>query len=248
MRAPEHFILGDGDNLAEDADSPEYQRRFEQAVADRYEALVREPSIARALELLDNLPGHLVYHVKAHTEDVIRETIRFALKDNAPDAVVRQQAIAAAWHDTGFLREQSGRVSTHFAEESAAIDLFRADEEFKTAPHREAWETVGNIWDTRVIPKDGSFRLDMRHSTYGYMLDADVSNFGRDDFKEKVELVAEENDIDLTDPEKKRKFYLQTLSLLRNHSWRTDSARKLRDAKKRENVAWIEGEIARMGG
>lgn len=250
MRSPEMSSIGDGDNLTESESSREYRERFEEAVNTWYEKLTtEEPAIVRALELLNSLPSNLVYHVKAHTEDVIRETIRFVLEDNKftkdeLKTVLRQQAIAAAWHDVGFLDEQSEDMRLLFAEESTAIDMFRADEEFKNAPHKEAWETIGNIWDTRVIPKkDESLHLEMRNSTYGYMLDADVSNFGRDDFFEKLELVMEEA------REKKRKmgkefvqkdFYASVLSLLRNHSWKTESARRLREEKKRENLKRLQ--------
>jgi HD-GYP domain-containing protein (c-di-GMP phosphodiesterase class II) len=77
----------------------------------RYAELVRLPAVAEALTLLDNLPDGLVYHTKAHTEDVIRETILFALADGVSDGAIEQQVIAAAWHDIGYLDRKSNNES-----------------------------------------------------------------------------------------------------------------------------------------
>lgn len=264
MRAPEHFILGDSDNLSSTEHPREslYEKKILLEVERWYEKLMEEPSIREAFALLEKLPN-LAYHNRAHTEDVIREAILFVLADEellrkelSEDdfkKVVRQQAIAAAWHDVGFVPEEgdSARAKTDFYEEYLAIERFRNSEYAKTLSHEEIWETIGNIWDTRVMRKkdDGSLYLEMsNNSRYGYMLDADVSNFGTREFGDKMKLVAEENGIDWKKAEKRLAFYRQTLGLLENHRWQTQSARELREAKKRENIAWLKEKIAELEG
>jgi hypothetical protein len=244
MRAPE-YPPGDSDDLTESESSATYQERFEEEVNKRYEKLTKEePAIVRALELLDRLPNRLVYHTKKHTEDVIWETILFALADDAPDGVVRQQALAAAWHDTGFLKESQSGIDLLYSEESAAIDMFK-DAEIggtESLSRKDIWETVGNIWDTRIIPRDESLHLEMHNSVHGYMLDADVSNFGRDDFRDRMEEVAEENGVDLTNLEARKRLYEKVITLLKNHSWKTESARRFREKQKQENLKLLETE------
>src|SRR4051812_6287512 len=82
----------------------------EQAILERtndmYEKMLAEPAIVEALTILDGLPEGLYYHNKNHTLDVLHETILFAVADNADENVIRQQSIAAAFHDTGFVKKR----------------------------------------------------------------------------------------------------------------------------------------------
>jgi hypothetical protein len=242
--------------------SNELQLREEQLtpkVEALYKKFIGEPIIVEALNLLDKLPPDLVYHNRKHTESVIWETILFAVADGKEkdEKLIRQQAIAAAWHDVGFLREEEDVTKRKdaglYAEESRAIDLLKASKLFTSLSHEDKWETIGNIWDTRVLPRKNaltkrvSLHLEKSNvSKYGYMLDGDVSNFGSDDFIDRLEEVAEERGKDLTDPEVARQFYENTISLLENHEWKTNSAARLRGKGKEKNLKELHERLAEL--
>ena len=204
-----------------------------------YNELIKRPEISEALVLLEKLPRHLRYHGKAHTEDVIMETILFALSDGASPEVVEQQAVSAAWHDVGFIEQDTEN-------EPIAVTLFRKSEAYKLLSEDKREEVMANIMDTQVIVKNGSPFLLKQQSEIGYALDGDVSNFGREDFFEKRAKVAEELGLNLEDPEVRKKFYKFALGLLRNHNWKTESARALRQAQKEKNLLRAEEEYSQL--
>ena len=147
--------------------------------------LIKTPEITETLQLLDKLPGHLKYHNKAHTLDVIFETILFAVADNVSPEIIKLQAISAAWHDTGFIEQDKDN-------EKIAVSLFEASEVYKTLSESERKEVIANIWDTQVVLKDEAPFLLKQQSELAYALDGDVSNFGREDFFDLRTRVAEE--------------------------------------------------------
>jgi hypothetical protein len=210
-------------------------------VQERYEMMLMMKEVKEALALLDKLPDELglVYHVKDHTLDVIHDTVLFAVADNVTPDVLKQQSIAAAWHDMGFLTRLDDN-------ESLAVDAFQQSEAFKRMSRTAVWETIANIWDTRVLKEDGALRLTMKESTIGYVLDGDVSNFGRPDFFEKMNAVAKERKLDLTNPAVKKAFLTDVISLLENHEWRTEPARRFREATKQENLEKLRSEYAML--
>jgi hypothetical protein len=181
----------------------------------RYAELVRLPAVAEALTLLDNLPDGLVYHTKAHTEDVIRETILFALADGVSDGAIEQQVIAAAWHDIGYLDRKSNN-------ESIAIEYFKKSTAYAQLEPELREEIISNITDTAIVFDGGKPYLHMEGSVMGYMLDADVSNFGREDFFACMEKIAKETGVDLANQTSRAKMYAFVINLLENHSWHTE--------------------------
>jgi hypothetical protein len=217
----------------------EESARLKNEAASLYHELIQKPEIAEALTLLDGLPEHLRYHDKAHTLDVITETILFALADGASREVTEQQAISAAWHDVGYIEQDKEN-------EPIAIHLFEQSAAYKTLPDSERKEVIANILDTALVMKGEIPYLLQQQSKFGYALDGDVSNFGRNDFFEKRMKVAEEMGLDLTNPDIKKKFYKFTLDLLKNHEWKTASARMLRQLKKEENIRGAEEEYTRI--
>lgn len=202
-----------------------------------YHELIEKPEIVEALTLLDRLPKHLRYHDKAHTLDVIRETILFAFADRVSRDIIEQQAISAAWHDVGFIEQDKEN-------EPIAVKLFEQSKAYQTLPDEKRKEIIANIFDTTPILKGGQPFLLKQQSTFGYMLDGDMSNFGRKDFFEKRMKVVEEMGLDITNSDIKKRFYKSVMELLKNHDWKTDSARSLRQAQKEENVRQVEEEYA----
>ncbi len=168
---------------------------------------------------------------------MIHETILFALADGASREVIEQQAISAAWHDVGYIEREKEN-------EPVAVRLFEQSAAYRMLSEDARKEVIANILDTAPIMKEDQPFLLQQQSKFGYALDGDVSNFGRKDFFEKRMKVAEELNIDLSDPEVKKKFYEFTLNLLKNHEWKTVSARALRQAQKEENIRQAEAEYA----
>lgn len=197
--------------------------------------MVKMPEVAEALAILDGLPKNLKYHAKDHTIDVIKETILFALADGADQKVMRQQVIAAAWHDTGYVKKYEQN-------EPEAVEMFQKSQAWQNLSDKERSEIVANILDSQMVMRENTPHLLMQRSRFGYVLDADVSNFGREDYFEKRTSVAEELGIDLSNPETKKKFFEFALQLLKNHEWKTASAKALRQAQKEKNLAILEKE------
>ncbi len=218
---------------------------FEKEASLLYEALIKKPEIIEALNLLDTLPEGLYYHTKAHTLDVIYETILFAQADTLPQEVIEQQAISAAWHDVGYIE----RTTTN---ESIAIDLFKSSAAYTILSPEQRTEIIANIMDTELVITNGSPSQRQHHSTYGYALDGDLSNFGRKDFFEKRTAYAKELGIDLSAThhdsgfEKKMGFLKFTLNLLKNHTWKTPAGQRLRQAQTEENIRYSEIEYQKL--
>ena len=194
-----------------------------------YNEVIKEPEVAEALELLDRLPENLRYHNKEHTLDVLRETILFALADGADPETIKQQAVSAAWHDVGYVKQYEKN-------EPIALEMFKHSQAFKKLPPEQRDEISSNILDTQLIMRHGEPFLLQQKSRFGYLLDGDVSNFGRTDYWDKRMQVAEELKLDLSKVEVKERFYGFAVALLRNHQWKTKSARVLRQAQKEINL------------
>ncbi len=210
-----------------------------------YIKFVKLPAVKKALELLDGLPQDLVYHTKAHTEDVIRETILFALADGISEGTIEQQVIAAAWHDVGYLKQKSNNepdAVEYFKEgmEEMGRRQSQQDLESEGKPKLEPEirdEVISNIKDTAMVfDNEKNPHLHMDGSAFGYMLDADVSNFGREDFFGCMKKIAKETGVDLTNQESRANFYSFVITLLKNHKWHTEGAERLRQKQKEINL------------
>lgn len=226
--------------------SPEQEEaELNPKVEAKYNEFVQMPYVREALDIWDEIEkekGVYPYHNKVHTEDVIRETILFALADGATEEVIIQQVIAAAWHDVGFWVQKSKN-------EPIGVKMFEASDAIEHMPPRAVEETKNNISATALIPKQGTIGILHQargQSTVFYILDADVSNFGRGDFFDKHKLVAKEMDIDLSKPEEKKKYYEFTIKLLENHEWKEKSAERLRGPKMKKNLEKLMAEYDKM--
>jgi hypothetical protein len=164
----------------------------------------------------------------------------FALADNASGEILDEQIVAAAWHDVGYLKQDRQN-------EPVAVAMFMESNAFKTISEEKRDEIISNILDTQVVMKDKIPRLSADRSFHKYMLDADVSNFGREDFFEKGRMLAEEMGLDLSDKDVKRSFYKFSIELLKNYEWKTVSARALRQAQMDKNLMRLEAEYEKIG-
>ena len=214
--------------MSVDADSSdlEIKSKGEQVLSESINSL---PIISQVLDLLaKKLPKNLYYHAKSHTDDVLREVVIFALVDGLSLDDMRLLAVAAAFHDAGFIEspvdnERIGAAMARRAMESTSIFS------------KEEVDTVCQmILDTRLVQTPGGLKQVASTDLSRYLLDADLSNFGREDFFEKAELQRKELGYD------RELFLRKTFDLINNHRWATNAALKLRQQQKADNIAKLK--------
>lgn len=82
--------------------------------------LMSHPLVSEALQVLDKLPEGLYYHNKQHTVNVISAAVKCAELDGISSRDLELLAIAAAWHDTGYIirRNQNEIIGADLAREA----------------------------------------------------------------------------------------------------------------------------------
>ncbi len=203
---------------------------LESQVEAIFAAMIKNPAVAEALDMLDALPSNLTYHGKSHTLDVLHETILFALVDEAEPEIIELESIAAAWHDVGYLQQYNNN-------EPVAVEMFKVSRAWENLSDVWRDEIVANILDTQIVLQNGAPCLLRQRSKFGYVLDADVSNFGRDDyFSNRIKIMTELK----LDDAAVNDFCIFGMKLLQNHNWHTAAAKKLRQAQKNINLKILE--------
>ncbi len=219
---------------------------FNKNLRIKIEQLKTIPLVKEAFNLLDGLSKNLKYHNKAHTEEVLGEALYLGMKDGLSDEDLHTLAIAASWHDVGFLvkakdNEADGvRIMKEQIADMGDVDL----------TERELAIVEQMILDTNLKTIDGVPTIQITEGESkrlaGYLLDADVANFGREDFFKKGELIAEEIGVDLNNPQEKLGFYRYDVKLLENHKWHTDVARNSKESQKLKNLQILREEISQL--
>ena len=188
--------------------------------------LTTVPVIKSALgRLSKELPRNLLYHVASHTDDVMHEVVTFAVEDKRDDRDILLLAIGAAYHDIGFVDrlQENEELGAQMAQAAMKTDGSYSNEEI---------EQVGSmIRATQVKFTSQGPRQVPTTELSRYLLDADVSNLGRDDFFEKANLVRCEVQF-----ARKEEFYKGLVSFMQAHEWYTPAAIRLRQNKKEENI------------
>jgi predicted metal-dependent HD superfamily phosphohydrolase len=194
----------------------------------------RIPAISETLAILQReLPSTLRYHSFAHTLEVLRDVIEFALIDKLPERDIELLAIAAVAHDAGFIhsRTDNESIGARYAREMMVKAGGYSTEETQLVERM--------ILDTALVRIDGVLKQAPNTELSKYLLDADLGNFGRDDFFDKSDLQREELGEDAAP------FRVKTLSLLSAHTWLTNAARTTRQRKKDENAAKLQAFVDR---
>ncbi len=198
--------------------------------ADVVELARKIPIIEYALTLLEKgIPAHYEYHNLTHTLDVIHEVALFALHDGVGAQELLLLLIAGAWHDVGFIEKEP---RDH---EEAAIGLLQ--EAINNDPSLAIFHASEQIMieqmilDTKLYPSRNGPGVEQIPNTRlsKYLLDADLSNLGRDDFFLSMEKIRHE----IGAPEKE--FSIQTLGLITRHIWHTRVAQEMRTEKELQN-------------
>lgn len=191
--------------------------------------LVSLPIVTEILERLEReLSPQYTFHSAQHSRDVLNEVILFSETESRAPREIELLAIAAAYHDAGFLERE--KENEPIGAEIAA----EAMERFGGYSGDEIALVKQMICDTRLIVGETGLHQAANNELSRYLLDADVSNFGRADFFDKLERVVQERGGDRT------KELNATLVLMKNHDWCTEAARTLRGAKKKENIEELQ--------
>ncbi len=175
-----------------------------------------------AFKILDKLPQSLCYHIKEHSEDVLGVVGILCNLEKISELDTLLVKTAAAFHDTGFIEQY--QKNEPIGAEIANKELLKIK---KCSP--EEREIVHNIIMATQMPQNPKTKLEE------IMCDADLDNFGREDFFLKGELIRLElANQGIIIP--LRQWYKQSLKLLEEHNYFTKSARDLRQAGKERNI------------
>ena len=201
---------------------PEFERRVEAEAAK----LSKVEPIATILTRLSGiLPDDLHYHSVSHTHNVLSESIRFGLFDKLSDRAILLLAVAASYHDAGYVfRRVNNEELGALLSDDAMRDTNNFSEDEVALVHQM-------ILDTQLVETPDGPKQVAHTELSKYLLDADLGNFGRDDFFDRLDAYLLESKAE------RLPLLKRTLALLQSHSWYTNAARVLRQAKKEENIS-----------
>jgi predicted metal-dependent HD superfamily phosphohydrolase len=181
--------------------------------------------VREALERLStSLPDSLTYHTVEHTRDVLQEAITLAQEDGLSAREIELLAIASAWHDIGYIHALKQN------EPLAARDLgaYLLNNPQYATDEIELMQQM--ILDTALVPAHNTLVQKPHTKLSRYLLDADLANFGRDDFFEKSALQLQETGMEQS------AFRKTTLALLLAHTWLTPAGGRKWTKKKNINI------------
>ena len=195
-------------------------------------AIEAEPLVTETVAtLVSDLDPTLYYHCSAHTQDVLRQTLELAAEDALGDRDVLFLAIAAAFHDAGFLKQ---RPKNEPIGAKMAAGAMAKSGRFS---HDECELVEQMILDTQLVMEGPAQIANSRLSPW--LLDADLANLGRDDFWDQTKLLAKELKIEL------QNMLPMTQALMERHDWQSPAGRRLFGAKKESNFVALERELGK---
>lgn len=182
------------------------------------------------LDLLDErLPENLFYHNRSHTKDVYEAAKDYSEREGIPNSDIKLLLAAALLHDTGFTVRYDNN-------EEEAVKIARS-----LLPRynfsRDKIQTVSRIIFATKMPQNPKTRLEE------ILCDADLDYLGRSDFEIKSDLLRAELQIFMKTSYPNISWYLKQIDFLKNHTYFTDSAKKLRDKGKQRNIRELENRI-----
>jgi uncharacterized protein len=176
-----------------------------------------------ALERLEQeLPETLCFHSLAHTrDDVVPAVERLAAMEGIEGEELLLLRTAAFFHDIGFIERYNDHESVSIRIAGEALPSFGY-----TAQQIEG---ISNMILATKLPQSPQNLLEE------ILADGDLDNLGRDDFAERSRLLRAEQEV-LGISVSDEVWYERQLEFLQNHEYFTDAARRLRDAKKQQNL------------
>jgi len=191
-----------------------------------------EPLVIETVEYLaSTLDPTLYYHSPDHTKDVLRQTMELAEADALDSRDVLLLAIAAAFHDAGFLEQ---RPKNEPIGAQMAVQAMSASGRFSQV-EQDLVEQM--ILDTQLVMEGPAQISNSRLSPW--LLDADLANLGRDDFWDQTRLLAKELEIEIAS------MLPMTRALMQRHDWQSPAGKRLFAAKKEANFVALEEELSK---
>ena len=191
-----------------------------------------EPLVIETVEhLASTLDPTLYYHSPDHTKDVLRQTMELAEEDALDSRDVLLLAIAAAFHDAGFLEQ---RPKNEPIGAQMAVQAMSASGRFSQV-EQDLVEQM--ILDTQLVMEGPAQISNSRLSPW--LLDADLANLGRDDFWNQTRLLAKELEIEIAS------MLPMTRALMQRHDWQSPAGKRLFAAKKEANFVALEEELSK---
>lgn len=191
------------------------------------QTLHAHPLVQEALNLLDRgLPSDLYYHNKQHTLDVIRATVLCASRDDLAPRDIELLAIAAAWHDVGYIEQRRANEPIGARMAEAAMRRHGGYSDIEIA------DVVTAILDTEVVmdPASASIIQKANGRLSPWLLDGDLSNFASRNFlMVSLNLFREFSGIQVSSVEDLKRpeaieFIASTLRLLNRHEYKSGGA------------------------
>jgi predicted metal-dependent HD superfamily phosphohydrolase len=177
--------------------------------------------------LFQQLPNEkLLYHNIRHTQDVVNNAATIAAHYQLPEEDNFAVLTAAWFHDVGYL---FGPPAGHEATGAQKATAFLSKQELPAA----LVEKIAGCIMATCLPQSP-------HNLPGQIVcDADLYNFGMDDFRDKTKLLRRERELftgkDITGSE----WRTETLHFLAGHQYFTDYARAMQQKGKQENIDWM---------
>lgn len=184
--------------------------------------------------LRSDLPKECCYHSLDHTLDVMREVLRLGLHDNLIESDLRLLAIAAAYHDLGYITGPLGH-------EQRGAGIARQRMQAAGFSESDITEVEQSILATEVVSTEtGPVRYPSTRLSR-YLLDADVANLGRGDFLAWADLVRKERN------ESREDFLAGVLLFTKAHVFYTAAATALLQDQKDRNLQMLNDLMSARG-
>jgi uncharacterized protein len=196
------------------------------------------------LQKAEGISASKEYHNKDHFIDVRDSTVRILLQMgiNIWDPMYWNALGGAIGHDSGLIPE----IAKSYLESDPKITHEKIGELFLTAKlptfgyNNEETTIISSVAPATTFPVQNP-----RNLIEAIVCDADVDNFGRDDFSHKGDLLRRElASIGIIKTDKE--WYTGQKNMLKSHNYHTEGARALRDYGKLENIKIVEEKLAKI--
>ena len=195
-------------------------------------AISAEPLVTETVAHLNaTLDPTLYYHSGAHTSDVLTQALALARDDSLDERDLLLIAVAAAFHDAGFLEQ---RPKNEPIGAQMAVQAMAESGRF-TETEQQLVEQM--ILDTQLVMEGPAQISNSRLSPW--LLDADLANLGREDFWQQTELLARELNMDMAS------MMPMTRALMERHDWQSPAGKRLFEHKKASNFVALETELGK---
>jgi len=184
-------------------------------------------------KLTNELKPNLTYHSIEHTMDVLNAATNLAKLEKVEEHEKIILETAALFHDSGMLR-------TYIGHEDASVDITREilpDFGYET----KDIDLICEMIITTKLPQSASNFLEQ------ILCDSDLDYLGREDFFMIAHQLKYEWNMLNIRPTTLREWYELQILFLENHSFFTESSRKLRNIGKAGNLRQVQELVCFMG-